>query len=164
MENDFYDIFSDDSRKKVKNIKREIVFSILGCIKAYTILISITFLVIWVSFTIFNVPYAFVLGAIGGLLDLVPFLGIVVIFVPVIIYYALAKNYFVSISITIVFIILSIVRQILEPKLVAKNIGINPLETVAAIFIGIQVAGIIGMVFCLGLVAMHEILKKVNIL
>lgn len=164
MENNFYDIFTDSSKRKVKNIKREIILSIIGYIKAYTILISITFLVIWGTFSLFGVPYGFVLGIIGGLLDLVPFLGIVVIFVPVIIYYFLAQNYFVGISIIIVFVILSLIRQILEPKLVSVNIGINPLAAVAAIFIGIQIRGLLGIIFCLGLVAMHKILNKVDIL
>lgn len=164
MENGFYNIFTDSSKKKVQNIKREIILSIIGYIKAYTILITLTFLVIWASFSLLGIPYGFILGVVGGLLDLVPFLGIVVIFIPVIIYYFLAENYFVCISITIIFIALSLIRQILEPKLVSVNIGINPLASVAAIFIGIQIAGLLGIIFCLGLVAMHEILKKVEIL
>lgn len=164
IESSIYNIFTDNSKSKVKNIKREIIYSIIGYIKAYTILITLTFLVIWSSFSLFKIPYGFTLGIIGGLLDLIPFLGIVVIFVPIIIYYFLAKNYLVSISIAIVFIALSIVRQILEPKLVSVNIGISPLATVAAIFIGIQIAGLLGIIFCLGMVAMHKILKTVDIL
>lgn len=54
------------------------------------------------------------------------------------------------------------IREILEPKLVSVNVGLNPLATLAAIFIGIQVKGIIGVI-CLGLVCMHDILKKVDI-
>ena len=160
----FYDMFTDSARVKVKNIKKEIRFSILGYIKAYAILMSITFLVIWGSFSIFGVPYGFIFGIIGGLLDLIPFLGIVVIFVPIIIYNLIVDNYFVAISISIVFFVLSIIRQILEPKLVSTHIGLNPLATVIAIFVGIQIKGIIGIIFCLGLVAMHDILKKVEIL
>lgn len=164
IEYKFYSIFTNTARLKVKNIKREVTLSIIGYVKAYTILMSITFLFIWFSFSLFGVRYSFILGIIGGLLDLIPFLGIVVIFVPIIVYNLIIENYFISISISIVFLILSIIRQILEPKLVSANIGINPLATVIAIFIGLQVNGIIGIVFCLGLVIMHDILKKVEIL
>lgn len=128
------------------------------------ILMSITFLVIWISFTVFKIPYGLPLGIIGALLDLIPFLGIIVIFVPVIVYYFWMENYFVSIGIAIVFIALSILRQILEPKLVSANVGISPLMTIIAIFVGIQVAGVLGIIFCLGLLVMHDILKKVEIL
>ena len=64
---------------------------------------------------------------------------------------------------TVIFFVLSLIREILEPKLVSVNVGLNPLATLAAIFIGIQVKGIIGVIFCLGLVCMHDILKKVDI-
>lgn len=164
FENGFYNIFTDGARRKVKNIKKEAILSVIGYIKAYTILIGITFMTIWGSFSLFGVPYAFILAVLGSLLDLIPFLGIMIIYVPVIIYYFLIKNYFVSISISIIFLTLSLLRQVLEPKLVSVNIGLNPLATMAAIFIGVQIKGLIGIVFCLGLVGMHQILKKVDIL
>lgn len=160
----FLSIFTDETKLKVTRVKSEIIYSIKGYIKAYTILMSITFLVIWISFFLFKIPYGLPLGIIGALLDLIPFLGIVVIFVPVIIYYFIIENYFVSIGIAIVFIALSILRQILEPRLVAANVGISPLLTIIAIFVGIQVAGVLGIIFCLGLIVMHDILKKVDIL
>ena len=164
IENKFYSIFTDETRIKVRRIRFEIGSSIKGYIKAYTILMGMTFLVIWISFSLFRIPYGLPLGIIGALLDLIPFLGIIVIFVPVIVYYFIVDNYFVSIGITIVFIALSIVRQILEPKLVASNVGINPLLTIIAIFIGLQVKGVLGILFCLGLLVMHTILQKVDIL
>ena len=164
IENGFLSIFTDDTKIKVRRVKSEIMHSIKGYVKAYTILMSITFLVIWISFSVFKVPYGLPLGIIGALLDLIPFLGIIVIFVPVIIYYFVIENYFVAIGIAVVFIGLSILRQILEPKLVSANVGISPLLTIAAIFIGIQVGGILGIIFCLGLLVMHDILKRVDIL
>lgn len=164
IENAFLNIFTDDTKVKVRKVKNEIMSSIKGYIKAYTILMSITFLVIWISFSIFRIPYGLPLAVIGALLDLIPFLGIIVIFVPVIIYYFVIENYFVSIGIAIVFIGLSILRQILEPKLVSVNVGISPLLTIIAIFVGIQVGGILGIIFFLGLLVMHDILEKVDIL
>ena len=160
----FLNIFTDETKVKVRRIKSAVICSIKGYVKAYAILMSITFLVIWISFTVFKIPYGLPLGIIGALLDLIPFLGIIVIFVPVIVYYFWMENYFVSIGIAIVFIALSILRQILEPKLVSANVGISPLMTIIAIFVGIQVAGVLGIIFCLGLLVMHDILKKVEIL
>lgn len=86
------------------------------------------------------------------------------IYVPAIIYYWIVENYFLFISIGIVFVLLSLLRQILEHKLVSVNIGLSLLVALGAISIGIQVKGIIGIIFCLGLVMMHQILKKVDIL
>ena len=104
------------------------------------------------------------LSIIAALLDLVPFLGIITIYLPFILYYWVVEKYIVAISIGVVFILLSLLRQIIEPKLVSVNIGLSPLVTLAAIFIGVQVKGIIGIIFCLGFAIMHNILKKVEIL
>lgn len=164
IENNFYNMFTQTARQKVKGIKKETILSIVGYIKAYTILMGITFVAIWISFSLFKVPYAMPLGIIGAILDLIPFLGIIVIYLPVIAYYFIIKNYFAAVSILVLFIALSLLRQVLEPKLVSVNVGLSPLSTLAAIFIGVQVKGIIGIIFCLGLVCMRDILKKVDIL
>jgi len=151
-------------RKKVLNVRNEIGASIFGYIKAYAILMSITAATIFLSFLIFGLPYGFVIGIVGSLMDLIPFLGIISIYLPIIVYHIMIKNYFVAIGMTVVFVLISVVRQILEPKLISANIGLSPLATIAAIFIGIQLKGVIGILFCFGFVCMHNILKKVGIL
>jgi sporulation integral membrane protein YtvI len=160
----FYNMFAPQFRPKVKSIKHEIGVTTLGYIKAYSILMGITFLATWIGFTSLGVPYGFILGIIGASLDLIPFLGLVIIYVPVIVYYLIINNYFVGISVIILFAVLSISRQILEPKLVSMTIGIAPLASLAAIFIGVQVYGVLGIFYFLGLVGMHQILKKSGIL
>ena len=160
----FFNMFSEDFRPKVKNIKHEVGLTTIGYIKAYSILMGITFLATWIGFRSLGVPYGFILGIIGASLDLIPFLGLVVIYIPVILYYLIINDYFVGISVIILFAALSISRQILEPKLVSMNIGIAPLASLAAIFIGVQVYGVLGIFYFLGLVGMHKILKKSGIL
>jgi sporulation integral membrane protein YtvI len=160
----FYCMFSSHLRPKVKGIKHEVGVTTLGYIKAYSILMGITFLATWIGFTTLGVPYGFILGVIGASLDLIPFLGLVIIYIPVIAYYLIINNYFVGISVIILFAVLSISRQILEPKLVSITIGIAPLASLAAIFIGVQVYGVLGIFYFLGLVGMHKILSKSGVL
>lgn len=164
FEASFYNMFTMDVRTKVLSVRNEIGSSIFGYIKAYAILMSITAASIFISFLIFGLPYAFVVGIVGALMDLIPFLGIISIYLPIIIYHLFIKNYFVAIGMTIVFLLISVLRQVLEPKLISANIGLSPLASIAAIFIGIQLNGIIGILFCFGFVIMHNILKKVGIL
>ena len=164
IENKFYNMFTEPTRTKIKNIKTEIIKSAIGYIRAYTILMGITFIVTGICFRFFKIPYSLPLALIAAVLDLIPFLGIMVVYLPLIIYYWIVNELAVAIGLAIVFLILSILREILEPKLVSMNIGIGPLATLGAIFIGVQVKGIIGIIFFLGLIVMHKILKKVDIL
>ena len=48
-------------------------------------------------------------------------------------------------AIIILLIIMSVVRQILEPKLVSKNIGVHPIFTLLAMYTGFKVIGILGL-------------------
>lgn len=50
-----------------------------------------------------------------------------------------------GIAIIILLIIMSVVRQILEPKLVSKNIGVHPIFTLIAMYTGFKIIGVIGL-------------------
>ena len=50
-----------------------------------------------------------------------------------------------GIAIIILLIIMSVVRQILEPKLVSKNIGVHPIFTLIAMYTGFKIIGVMGM-------------------
>ncbi len=164
IESRVYNLFTEPTRSKVKKMKKEIIRSAIGYIKAYTILMGLTFIVTIVSFRLLNIPYYLLLSIVAALLDLIPFLGKVVIYLPLIIYYWVINVKVLAISLAVIFLVLSVVREILEPKLVSVNIGVSPLATLAAIFIGVQVKGVIGIIFFLGLIVMHKILRKVDIL
>lgn len=164
IEGKFYNMFTEPTKSKVRNVKKEMLKSAIGYIKAYTILMGITFIITYLSFKIFKIPYTLLLSLVAAILDLVPFLGIVIIYLPIIIYYFMINSKGLAICIAVVFLLLSILREVLEPKLVSVNIGISPLAALGAIFIGVQVNGIVGIVFFLGLIVMHRIFRKVHII
>ena len=50
-----------------------------------------------------------------------------------------------GIAIIVLLIIMSVVRQLLEPRLVSKNIGVHPIFTLIAMYTGFKFIGIMGM-------------------
>ena len=50
-----------------------------------------------------------------------------------------------GIAIIILLVIMSVIRQLLEPKLVSKNIGIHPIFTLIAMYTGFKVIGVMGL-------------------
>ena len=163
-EHRFYNMFEEPTKTKVRNMRCEIIKSAFGYIKAYVILMSLTFIVTIAVFRFLKIPYSMLLSLIAAILDLVPFLGIAVVYIPFVIYYWIINDKMAAIILMIVFLVLSIIREVLEPKLVSANIGISPLSTLIAIFVGIQVAGVAGVIYFLGLVIMHKILRKVDLI
>lgn len=58
---------------------------------------------------------------------------------------AINGDFNLGIAIIVLLIIMSILRQILEPKLVSKNIGVHPIFTLIAMYTGFKISGVIGL-------------------
>lgn len=137
---------------------------ILNYLISYLIIILITFTVTLVGFLILGVRYALVLSIICSIFDLLPILGITAVYLPISIVYLLSKNFFTGIGLLILLLLVLIVRQIAEPKIVSSSLGVHPVAILASIFIGLKVSGLGGMLFCVFLVVFYNILKNVKVL
>ncbi len=81
-----------------------------------------------------------------GLVDLLPYLGAGSVFVPWIMYLAIAGQLPQSIGLGVLYIVVLIQRQLTEPKILSKSIGLDPLATLIALFAGFKLFGILGLV------------------
>ncbi|MCJ7687997.1 MAG: sporulation integral membrane protein YtvI [Clostridiaceae bacterium] len=143
----------DESKKMFKNY-----------LLSYLLIITITFLETLVVFFIFKVKYAVTLSILCGIFDLLPIFGIGAIYLPLIIIFSISHNYVAALGLLISYIIITIIRQIIEPKIVSTSLGIHPVAVLASIFIGLRANGILGMLFCMFLVVFYNIFKKVEVL
>ena len=80
-----------------------------------------------------------------GFVDALPILGSGTIMLPWAVISSLNGDLKLGIGIIVLWIIMSVVRQILEPKIVSGNIGIHPIFTLIAMYTGFKVIGIMGM-------------------
>jgi len=120
--------------------------ALFGFVKAQFTLISITGFIIVIGLLILRVDYAFTIGIIAGFLDLLPLLGTGAVFVPWIIYLFIKQDFNLVIGLSILYAVVVVQRQIMEPKVVADNIGLDPLITLIALFVGLQLFGVIGLI------------------
>ncbi len=73
------------------------------------------------------------------------FYGSVTVMIPWAILCAINGDLNLGIAIIILLVIMSVIRQLLEPKLVSKNIGIHPIFTLIAMYTGFKVIGVMGL-------------------
>ena len=121
--------------------------ALLGFVKAQITLISITTVIVLIGLVILRVDYAVTIALITGLIDLLPYLGTGLIFIPWIIYMFFNGNYFLTIGLALLYITVVVQRQLMEPKVLSNNIGLNPLATLIALFVGFQLWGLTGLIF-----------------
>ena len=141
-------------KKWIKKISIHLnnTLSALGMyLKAELILIFISFVLVLIGLYIFkflgmNVESPFLIALGIGFVDLLPILGSGTVMVPWGIAEIITGNIVLGISILGLLIFISLVRQFLEPKIVSTNIGVNPLYTLIAMYVGFKIYGIIGLI------------------
>lgn len=136
--------------QKIGGHIREITIKLGGYLKAEAILILVSFVISLVGLYIFkfvgmNVKYPLLIALGIGFVDALPILGSGSVMAPWAVMEALNGDIQLGVAIIVLWIIMSIVRQFLEPKIVSGKIGIHPIFTLIAMYTGFKVIGVMGM-------------------
>ncbi|WP_077214219.1 sporulation integral membrane protein YtvI [Bacillus dakarensis] len=139
-------ILPNRAKSSGKTLFTDLKKALFGFIKAQLTLISMTTVIILVGLLILRVDYAITIALITGLVDIIPYLGTGLIFVPWIIYEAIAGDLSLAIGLGVLYIIVLAQRQFMEPKVLSSNIGIDPLATLISLFVGYKLIGFLGLI------------------
>ena len=136
--------------KKISIHLKKIIKTLGGYLKAQIILILISFVIsviglYIINYTVANIGYPLLIALGIGFVDALPILGSGTVMVPWAIFSALNGNLNLGIAIVVLWIIMSVIRQFIEPRIVSGNIGIHPIFTIAAMYTGFKLIGVIGM-------------------
>ena len=136
---------------------------IKGYIKSQLILMIITFIILSISLTIIDVPHPILISLGISILDILPIVGSGIVMVPWAIISLIGGNNQLGIGLAIVYAVLIIIRQIIEPRILGKEIGIRPLYTFVATILGSMILGPIGVILGpLIAVVINSVLKIIN--
>lgn len=124
----------------------QVLKSIHGYIKAQFFLITITAAICMLAFSLLRIPYVLVFGVLIAIFDLLPILGAGTLLVPMVVWYFIDGQPFLAIMVALLYGIIVVVRQIVEPKLLSQNLGIHPIVAIVAVFLGLKLFGPIGLI------------------
>lgn len=141
-----YRLLPARTQNKTSNIFNELVAILWGFLKATIILTLITTGLTIVLLALVGVDYVITIGIFVGFLDLLPILGPGLFFVPWILIEFLFGNTKLGIALLIVYIIISLVRQFMQPRIIGESIGLHPLATLIALYVGLRVWGAAGLI------------------
>lgn len=133
--------------QKVLPVLRNIKNAVLGWLVAQMKLAGLTFLVCLSGLMILRVPYGAVWAAVIALVDAVPMLGSGLVLVPWSVVRFLSGSPGEGIGLLVIFAAAFLLRTALEPKLVGKQMGLDPLLTLVALYLGFQLGGLWGLIF-----------------
>ena len=115
-------------------------------IRAYSLLLMVTFAELTVGLLIMRVPHAVLLALAIAVFDVLPVLGTGGILIPWGIVMAVRGNLKMAVGMLVLYLVIAAVRNILEPGLVGKQIGLHPLAALIAMFLGLKLLGLAGMI------------------
>ena len=143
----------------VKRIK-----STFGCwLRAQLKLIGVTWAVVSAGFLLLGIPYAVFWAVLVAVVDAVPVLGVGTVLVPWSVVCFLQGNPLRGIGLLITFGIAWVIRTVLEPRMVGKSLGLDPLVSLGAFYVGFKLWGIAGMILAPIVAALIKSLFKNNL-
>lgn len=131
------------TREVLNYLKR----ALFGFMKAQLLIVFITGGLILIGLFILKVKYAITITLFAMALDLLPYIGTGILFLPWIIYLIIFGQVKTALGILTLYIIIIVIRQIIEPKILATNIGLHPLFLLIAVFIAMKIWGVFGLLF-----------------
>ncbi|MDR2879866.1 MAG: sporulation integral membrane protein YtvI [Fusobacteriales bacterium] len=136
---------------KIYTLKNDLLSVAGGYLKAQAMLITICFFELLTGLNLFhfmglNVQYPLTSAIIICAIDAFPILGAGAFMIPWIIVSLIIKDFKTAVALLILYVIITAVRQLLEPKLYSRNIGVHPLITLLSMYTGLKLAGFIGII------------------
>ena len=138
--------------------------------KAYVLIMFVTFIEVSVGLTVLKIlklyssSYIMVIAAGTAVVDILPIFGTGTVMIPWAAYSLITGDFGFGIGLIVIYIVISVVRQIIEPKLVAGQLGLSPIVTIIALYLGLKVFGVLGMFVTPILVIMLKLLNDEGII
>lgn len=139
-------ILSKNMSKKIDIILKESKKVVDGYFLAQFKIMIVVAIIILIGFLVIGVKNVILLTIIIAILDFLPLFGAGAVLIPWIIFEILSKNYQMGISLLVIYVIIQVVRQVIQPKIFGDTIGLSPLSSLIFMYIGFLLYGFLGMI------------------
>ncbi|MBU5441586.1 MULTISPECIES: sporulation integral membrane protein YtvI [unclassified Paenibacillus] len=137
--------------------------ALFGYMRTQCLLISMTAVIVTIGLLVLRVEYAITIGMLIGLVDLLPYLGLGAAMIPWIAYSFMNGNESLGIGLSVIYLLVLIIRQIVEPKVLAANVGLDPLAILIGMFVGLKLFGLLGMLAGPAALVVLSAVKRANV-
>ncbi|MBT2686439.1 sporulation integral membrane protein YtvI [Bacillus sp. ISL-37] len=151
------------ARTSSKTVFDDLKKALFGFVRAQATLVSITTVIILIGLLILRIDYAITIALVTGIVDIIPYLGTGAVFVPWIIYEAIAGEMSTAIGLGVLYVVVLVQRQIMEPKILSSSIGLDPLATLIALFVGFKTIGFLGLIVGPVILVIFNTLQRANV-
>ncbi|WP_226034603.1 sporulation integral membrane protein YtvI [Aquibacillus saliphilus] len=141
-----YSHLTDETAEKVKFMNARLTYVVLGFLKAQFLVSIIIFVVTLLGLLYIAPEYAIIMAIVVWLVDFIPIIGSIVVIGPWSLYVFITGDVVMGTQLAVLAIVLLAIRRTVEPKVMGRHIGLSPLATLIAMYIGLQLIGILGFI------------------
>ena len=138
--------FPEKSQQTILEAKNYLLKTIGGMLKSYGLIMFITFCELNIGLRIIGVEDATVLSLIIAIFDILPALGTGGIMIPWVVIELVQGNVMLGVKLLLLYAFITVVRNILEPKIVGESIGLHPVLLLISIYVGGTILGPMGII------------------
>lgn len=146
-------------RELVVQVRQYLSNTLLVVIRSYLIIMFLTFIQLSIGLSIIRIPSAVLVAFLIAVFDVLPVLGTGGIMIPWMIVMFFKGDNVTGIGLLVVYAVVTVVRNIMEPKIVGKQLGLHPAVTLMSMFAGASLFGLVGL---LGLPIGLSLLRYLN--
>lgn len=150
---------SEKYKALVTDSKKIFFNTIWKMIRAYAIIMTITCLELFIGLSILKIEYALVLALIICVVDILPVLGTGTVIIPWAIYEFIMGNANMALGLVVMYILITVIRNFIEPKIVGQSVGLHPIVTLTSMYVGLQLFGFFGMLMMPIIIIMIKVLQ-----
>lgn len=136
----------ESAKSKIMNFTEGGIRAAAGYIKSSLILMIITFFEMLVFLTLLRVEYSLIISIVIALVDVLPLLGVGAVLIPWSIYSFIVSDVRMGIWLLVLFVLATVIRNIVEPKILGKRIGVHPFLVIASAYLGFTLFGGVGLI------------------
>lgn len=134
------------ARERARVIRRDLRDTLGRWLRAQLIMLLITFCELTIAFLLLGISYAFLLALFTAVIDALPVLGTGTVLLPWAVYDLLTGATAEGVGLVITYVAVTVLRSCIQAKLLGDQLGLHPLATLAAIYIGYRAWGVAGMI------------------
>lgn len=142
----FKELIKQRNLRWIFNFKEILQTKTARLLRGYFLIILLTFFELSLGLMLLKVKYALIIAAVTAIVDILPVLGSGTVLIPWAVISALSGNTGLGIGLVVLYLIITAVRNLVEPRIIGSKIGVHPLVMLAAVFLGLTLFGAVGVI------------------
>lgn len=155
---------SERTKQRLTIIMTQLSRAGIGFIKAQFLLSAITFFLALIGLLLLRVDYPILFSLLIVIVDILPILGTGSVLVPWGVFNIANGNEALGIGLIVLFVVITVIRRTIEPKIFSSNLGISPLAALISVYLGFRLLGFIGLFLGPALVIIIEAMVKAGVI